>query len=69
MTNLFLTIYGSIFMLFLALVYFSKKRVDYFENKIYALNIIVTLFGTFLEIFSAIYFINGFNVKIGRAHV
>ena len=63
MTNLFLTIYGSIFMSLLALVYFSKKRVDYFENKIYALNIIVTLFGTFLEIFSAIYFINGFNVN------
>ena len=40
----------SLFYIFLiVIVYYSKKRIDYLENKIYSILIVVTLVGVLLD--------------------
>ncbi len=63
MTSVSIVSYSALYMLLLIIIFFSKKRLNLFENKIYSVGIIVALFGTFLEIISAIYFLFGWDVN------
>lgn len=63
MASISIVSYSALFMLLLIIIFFSKKRLNLFENKIYSAGIIVALFGTFLEIISAIYFLFGWDVN------
>ncbi len=63
MTSVSIVSYSALYMLLLIIIFFSKKRLNLFENKIYSVGIIVALFGTFFEIISAIYFLFGWNVN------
>jgi len=59
MNNINITIFGLVFIILLIIVYFSKKRVNYLENKVYSLLIIASLCSTVVEI------INYIIVKMG----
>lgn len=50
-------------MSILVFIFFYKKRVDYFENKIYSLSIVVAFIGAFIEIISGILFYKGYDVN------
>ncbi len=61
MNSIYLTIFGLIFLILLVIVYFSKKRVNYIENKVYSFLIISSLIGTIIEVISYILVVNGIN--------
>ena len=61
MNSIYLTIFGLIFLILLVIVYFSKKRVNYIENKVYGFLIISSLIGTIIEVLSYILVVNGIN--------
>lgn len=63
MASIILISYSFIFMSILVFIFFYKKRVDYFENKIYSLNIVVAFIGAFIEIISGILFYKGYDVN------
>ena len=63
MSNISYTITSCIYITLLLVVYFSKKRVDYMENKIYSSIIIVTLIGTIFEIASYVIVKLGFSAN------
>ena len=69
MINIFLIIYGYIFMLFLATVYFSKKRFKTKENNVYSLSIITTLVGAVLEIISSIAYFENSLINFPLFHI
>ena len=61
MSNISYTITSCIYITLLLIVYFSKKRINYTENRIYSYIIITTLIGTILEIMSYIIIQLGFS--------
>ena len=63
MGSINITIFGLIFIILLMFVYFSKKRIDILENKVYAILIIVSLISTIVEITSFIMVINGIDAN------
>lgn len=63
MTNVFLISYSTLFISLCAIIYFSKKRVNFIENKIYSIDILVALVGSIIEILSAVYYLNGGNIN------
>mgnify|MGYP004529210663 FL=1 len=60
--NMFFTITSLFYSILLIAVYFSKKRLNNFENKIYSLLIITNLFGILIEISSVLVFLYTDNV-------
>lgn len=60
--NMFFTITSLFYSILLIAVYFSKKRLNNFENKIYSLLIITNLFGILIEISSVLIFLYTDNV-------
>lgn len=58
MLNLVLVSYSFIFITLLTIIYFSKKRINTFENQLYSFGIIISLIGTILEVISGIVFLN-----------
>ena len=63
MGSINITIFGLIFIILLIFVYFSKKRIDILENRVYAILIIVSLISTIVEITSFIMVINGIDAN------
>ena len=63
MGSINITIFGLIFIILLMFVYFSKKRIDILENRVYAILIIVSLISTIVEINSFIMVINGIDAN------
>lgn len=63
MGSILLISYSFVFMSILVFIFFYKKRVDYFENKIYSLSIVVAFIGAFIEIISGILFYKGYDVN------
>ncbi len=63
MGSINITIFGLIFIILLMFVYFSKKRIDILENRVYAILIIVSLISTIVEITSFIMVINGIDAN------
>ena len=63
MGSINITIFGLIFIILLIFVYFSKKRIDILENRVYAILIIVSLISTLVEITSFIMVINGIDAN------
>ncbi len=61
MNNINITIFGLIFTILLSIVYFSRKRVNYIENKIYSALIIISLISTIVEIASFILVVKGLS--------
>lgn len=59
MNNINITIFGLIFSILLLIVYFSKKRVNFIENKIYSTLIITSLISTIVEIASFLLVLKG----------
>ena len=51
-----------IYTILLIIVFFSKKRVNYVENKVYSYLLIVSLIGIILDAFSGILYINNYDV-------
>ena len=62
--NMFFTITSLFYSILLIAVYFSKKRLNNFENKIYSLLIITNLFGILIEISSVFIFLYTDNVVL-----
>ena len=62
--NMFFTITSLFYSILLIAVYFSKKRLNNFENKIYSLLIITNLFGILVEISSVFIFLYTDNVVL-----
>ena len=54
MSSINITIFGLIFILLLIFVYFSKKRINIIENKVYSMLIIISLISSSVEIVSYI---------------
>ena len=62
--NMFFTITSLFYSILLIAVYFSKKRLNNFENKIYSLLIITNLFGILIEISSVFIFLYTDNIVL-----
>ena len=59
MGSINITIFGLIFTILLMFVYFSKKRINILENKVYAILIVVSFVSTLVEIASFIMVVRG----------
>lgn len=63
MSSINITIFGLIFILLLIFVYFSKKRINIIENKVYSMLIIISLISSSVEIVSYILVISGVDAN------
>ncbi len=63
MSSINITIFGLIFILLLIFVYFSKKRINIIENKVYSMLIIISLISSSVEIVSYILVISGIDAN------
>ena len=52
MESFYFTIFGLVFCILLMIIYFSKKKVDYLENRIYSIIIGITFFSCLAEVYS-----------------
>ena len=63
MNSISYTIISCIFSIILLIVYFSKERINYVENKIYSIIVITTFISCFTEIISFILVKTGFSAN------
>ena len=63
MSSINIKIFGLIFNLLLIFVYFSKKRINIIENKVYSMLIIISLISSSVEIVSYILVISGVDAN------
>lgn len=62
MVSIAVSVTCLIYTILLIIVFFSKKRVNYVENKVYSYLLIVSLVGIILDAFSGILYINNYDV-------
>ena len=63
MISIAFTIFGCVFTLLLIMVYFTKKRVNMIENKMYSVLIIISFFSSLIEIINYCLVIKGISAN------
>ena len=63
MISIAFTIFGCVFTLLLIIVYFTKKRVNMIENKMYSVLIIISFFSSLIEIINYCLVIKGISAN------
>ena len=59
MNNINMTLYGLVFIILLAFIYFKKEKIHFVENDVYSLLIISSFIGCILEVISFLCVSNG----------
>ena len=59
MESFYFTVFGMVFCILLMIIYFPKKKVNYLENKIYGLIIVINFLSCLAETFTFVLVTSG----------